>query len=42
MNGLPKNSFDKLAEKLKPNFDEDSENEIKNKLSEEILSFSKS
>lgn len=40
-NGLP-NAFAKLAEKLKPYFDEDSENKIKNKLSEEILSFSKS
>jgi len=42
MNELPKNAFSKLAINLKPYFDEDNENEIKNKLCEEILSFSKS
>ncbi|VVC34874.1 Hypothetical protein CINCED_3A023063 [Cinara cedri] len=42
VNGLPKNAFAKLSVKLKPYFDEDNENEIKYKLSEEILSFSKS
>jgi len=30
VNGLPKNAFSKLAIKLKPYFDEDNENEIKN------------
>lgn len=42
VNGLPENAFSKLAIKLKPYFDEDNENEIRNKLCEEILSFSKS
>lgn len=42
MNGLPKNAFTKLPAKLKPYLDEDNENEVKNKLYQEILSFSKS
>jgi hypothetical protein len=42
VNRLPKNAFTKLAAKLKPYLDKDNENEIKNKLSQEILSFSKS
>jgi hypothetical protein len=41
VNGLPKNAFSKLATKLKPYLDEDNKNEIKNKLSQEISSFSK-
>lgn len=42
IHGLTKNAFAKLAVKLIPYFDEDSENEIKYKLSEEMLNFLKS
>jgi hypothetical protein len=42
VNRLHKNAFPKLAIYLKLYFDKDSENEIKCKLSEEMLSFSKS
>ncbi|VVC40033.1 Ribonuclease H-like domain,HAT, C-terminal dimerisation domain [Cinara cedri] len=42
VNRLPKNAFAKSAVNLKPYFDEDNKNEIKYKLCEEILSFSKS
>jgi len=42
VNWLPKNAFVKLHVKSKPYFDDDNENEIKNKLPEDILSFSKS